>query len=234
MEEQNKSKPDLVDMAKKRRHLHLLEKLAKGKSDTPALSKSEIKELTSYELPPGSPAVVDTQEKVAKAFSVAVRTVQRWEREGMPITKKGDYDLTEIQAWRFIHRNRKQTKKEGKTNWEEEYRMWKAKEFQLKFLKLKGDLIPQKDVEAAFVQRIITVKRSLLALPRALAPQLTGLSTRELEVSLRSYIEEIIKNFSKESKLFKKDEKRHTGKLAARRNKGLGASAKAHSVRVGR
>ncbi|MCX5713037.1 MAG: hypothetical protein NTY47_08320 [Candidatus Omnitrophica bacterium] len=53
----------IVEMAKKRRHIHLLEKMQRGKSDTPSLSKSEIKELERLAADPSSPGIVDSQEK---------------------------------------------------------------------------------------------------------------------------------------------------------------------------
>lgn len=216
MEEQ--TKPNLIEMAKKRRHLALVEKLAKGKSSTPSLSRSEIHELERFELPPGSPAIVDTQEKVAKAFNVAVRTVQRWQRDGMPLTSDKRYDLADIQAWRIVNRKRKKSKQGSKEHWDTQFREFKARLAEIEYKKELGELIPKKDVEQAFIHRIITIKRGLLALPRYLPPQLKGMDAREIENILRTHIEELIDNFSKGGKLSKlKYEKRNTRRVASRR-----------------
>jgi hypothetical protein len=70
---------------------------------------------------------------------------------------------------------------------------------QLKALELaqkEGKLIPVEEVEAGRVARVTAVKRSLLAVPRALAPQLMGLEAREIEAILMEKMREICTRFS--------------------------------------
>jgi hypothetical protein len=64
-------KPNIVEIAKKKRHLYLYEKLHSGTPLTPA----ELKELEKFEEVDSATGVVDTKEKVAKALKVSVRTV---------------------------------------------------------------------------------------------------------------------------------------------------------------
>ncbi len=143
MNTENKQQ-NLIEMAKKRRHLHLVEKMAQGKAHTPALTKSEIKELESLELPEVPLSVVDSQEKVAKTFGVAVRTVERWVREGMPVASNGRYDLIAIRSWKLFRRGQYKSpngnKKKTSEDWDARYREAKAKlaeiEFQKKLEKL--------------------------------------------------------------------------------------------------
>lgn len=208
---ENEKRINVVEMAKRKRHIHLLEKLQKGKSLTP----TEIKDLSRYEEGPVQPGIVENQEQVAKAFGVSARTVRHWIKDNMPVTKDGRYDLKEIQAWRFIKGKRRDSgQKKNLDNWEAKYREFKAKTAEIEYRKKLGELIPRADVERGLVQIIIAVKRAFLALPRAMAPQLMGLEPRQIEALLNVRIKEIIKMFSEdrifaEKKIEKKSIKKH-------------------------
>ncbi len=202
MEDQNKLKPNLVEMAKKRRHLHLVEKLAKGKSFTPTLSRSEINELKKYEGDPGSPGIVDSQEKVAKIFGVACRTVERWVKDGMPMTSDRKYDLIDIRAWRENrrYRNNKSNKSNALENRKDTadafFRECKAKLAEIALKKALGELIPREVIERELVQVSLTIKHALLSLPKQVAPQLAGLEPRPIEIILSNRIKEIVNEFA--------------------------------------
>lgn len=189
-------KPKIIEMAKKRRHIHLLEKMQRGKANTPALSKTELKELEQFERDPNSPGIVDSQEKVAKIFGVATRTIERWAKDGMPVTPQGLYDLKDIRAWRQF-RKKPQKNAENKQNaWDVRFRKAKAELAELELKKRLGVLVSRETVERELIQISLTIKRALLALPRQVAPQLFGLEPRRIEALLRSRIEEIIQKFS--------------------------------------
>ena len=84
-------KQNLAEIARKKRHLYLIEKMQSRKP----LTAQEIAELEQFEAEPLGPAIVKTMEEVAKVMDVAYRTVQRWKKDGMPTTKEGLYDLDE-------------------------------------------------------------------------------------------------------------------------------------------
>jgi len=116
-------KPNIVEIAKKKRHLYLYEKLHSGTPFTPA----ELKELERLEAESDLPnGVVDTKEKVAKALNVSVRTVYYWAKEGMPVTPEGHYDLLEIKAWRMTQQSYRDVRDTEKEKWDIEYRKNKA------------------------------------------------------------------------------------------------------------
>lgn len=202
MVEANKTdkNPNLVEMAKKKRHIFLIEKLQKGKTLTP----KELKELAAFESGPNSPGIVPTQEEVAEAFKVSVRTVAYWARDGMPVTEDEQYDIREITAWRMMLQGRGGKKKNPDTgdpdtvDWETEYRKFKALLIEIDYEKALGDVIPREDVEKGRVARILAVKRALIALPRALAPQLIGSDPREIEAIIMDRIREVISKFAGE------------------------------------
>jgi phage terminase Nu1 subunit (DNA packaging protein) len=188
----------IIEMAKKRRHIHLLEKMQRGKSNTPSLKPSEIKELEKLASDPNSPGIVDSQEKVAKIFNVSVRTVARWAKDGMPVTPQGMYDLLDIRAWRLV-KNKRAGAKEKENNqdlWDSRYREYKARLAEITLKKATGDLIPKETIERELVQVSLTVKHAFLGLPKQVAPQLAGLDPRPIEVILSKRIKEIINEFA--------------------------------------
>ena len=192
-EESKHNKPNILEVAKKKRHIHLLQKIQQGGT----LSAGEIRELQKLEgveLPVGT---VETQEQVAKAFKVALRTVQRWTREGMPKTSEGFYDIIEIQAWRIMKKTHGQaTTDSDKEKWDTKFRQMKALLAEMEYKKRLGELMTREEVEEGRVRRILVVKRALLSLPNRLAPQVVNLDVRKAGEIIRIRVEEIINNFA--------------------------------------
>jgi len=108
--EEVKPKQNLADIARKKRYLHLIEKMHSG---TP-LTKPEIRELEEFEKEPEAPTVVKSAEEVAQFMDVSERTVYRWRNEGMPVTKDGYYDLERIRVW-FEEREKPETARVKRT-----------------------------------------------------------------------------------------------------------------------
>ncbi len=185
-------KPNLIEMAKKRRHLHLVEKLAKGKSFVPTLSKGEIHELEKFEIPAGSPAIVDTQEQVAKMFRVSTRTVQYWQKDGMPLTKDKRYDLIDIHKWRMLRAK----KREKRPTHKDELDKWKIEKIKIEVLRLRGELIAIKEVENELIQISVTMRRHLLELKHSLPTLLKGREPKEMESIIGNKVEYILSFFS--------------------------------------
>lgn len=187
------SGPNIIEMAKKKRHLSLLSKLQSGGT----LGPNEIKELSTFEGPgEESQWILNTQLDVAKFFKVRRRTVERWVAESMPTREDGRYDIRAIYLWRETREKQKKLPFDKKINWEDIKEEYQAKIKKLEYEKLVGDVIPKEEVERERVARIIAVKRKLLSLPRALALQLVGLDPREIEVRLNERIGEIIDAFA--------------------------------------
>lgn len=189
----SEKKPNVLELAKKKRHIHLLQKIQLGQT----LSAGELRELQKLEgteLPAG---VVETQGDVARAFKVAVRTVQRWAKDGMPQTPEGFYDITEIQAWRLLKENQVAASDTDKEKWDTKFRQMKALLAEMEYKKRLGELVTLEEVEEGRVQRILAVKKALLSLPRRVAPQVAGLDVRSAQSVLEKRIHEIIDNFAK-------------------------------------
>lgn len=211
------NKQSIAELADKRRYLYLVEKMQRG-----ALTRAEIVELRRYEAGPLPDTIVKTAEEVAKVMEVTYRTVQRWKREGMPVTKEGFYDLEEIKAW-HLSTLAKGKRAKGKDFWDEKISKFKAGLLELELLETSGMLLPKEEVEQDRINRIMTVKRTFLALPTRMAPILAMKEPREIEGLLYEAVCEIIDEFAgarqdEQNKLLGKeagpaglDERRETG-----------------------
>lgn len=234
----NPNKLNVVEMAKKQRHIHLYEKLQQKK----ILSRSEINELNKYEGPETTDGVVDTAARVAKAFGVSLRTVMYWIRDGMPVRSDKQYDLKDIQAWRVARKDKRGTQSSDKKNlayWESEYREYKARKEKALYLKSIGSLIEREKIENDLIALITVIKRVFLALPRGLAPTLVGLEPREIEEKLAEKINEAITLFAQE-KIFvekkavkRRDKNRKTKNMDQSDPGSVGAPAAPDGVAVG-
>jgi len=92
--EKEQNKLNIIEMAKKKRHIYLLEKLQKNQP----LSRAEINELGPLEQGSIPLGYVATQEEVAEIFTVSARTVRRWVENGMPRDPQG-YNIKKISEW---------------------------------------------------------------------------------------------------------------------------------------
>ena len=217
---EGESKPDIVKIAKSRRHLKMMEDLQQGKT----LSPAEIRELDEYETEKDADdtALLVSQIQVAKLFKVDTRTVRNWMDAGMPVAAKGKYNLAEIVPWKIL---RDQPSSADAAVWiakcheiRARWTGYKAELEEVKVKTVKGRLVPRDEVERGLVQVSIAIKQALLALPRSMAPRLTGMETREIEAILRERVEEIINLFAKDQIFGRpskrvKVEKRKTGDL---------------------
>lgn len=196
------TRPNVIEIAHKKRHIHLLEELQTNKS----LPQSKIRELQKYEGGPIMPGIVTTQQDVSKAFGVSVRTVERWIRDDMPVMSDGKYKLLDIDNWRLLRQKKKEVRghSDEKELWDIKLKENKAKMAELALKKATGELLPKGDIEKILDQMISTFKRQILSLPRIMAPQLQGLEPREIEALLSARLREIIGAFAQGKRLFKK------------------------------
>lgn len=142
---------------------------------------------------------VKTQTEVAAFFNVSLRQVQNWIKDGCPKQQaNGLYDLQKIVEWRQAKQTSKR-KPLKKNKWEEKYRRAKALLAETELKKKTGDLMDRKTVEDGRVQRILEVKRRLLALPHQLAPQVIGKDIREVEAIIETRIIEVINAFARKN-----------------------------------
>ena len=186
---------EVIEIAKKKRHLHLIAKLQEGKS----LAKSELKELEIFEQGGVKTGCVENREKVAAAFGVSKRQVERWVKiENFPVMPDGTYNLLHIKQW---HENRKKKKpvdisEESIEYWELQVKKATAQLKQTELARLKGQLISADEVEQGRVQRVISLKNSFLGLGRSLAALLEGLEPTEIQAHIDDRVTYILNEYA--------------------------------------
>lgn len=190
---------DILQMAEKKRHIYLLERMHKGKT----LTKKELQELREFEskgkkpteVKQSNPNIVSSPQKLAKALQCTTRTVRNWIGEGMPVRADKTFDIEAVRSWRNDRDNRR------KTPTEEEKINIEIKKQQLQKLKDEssartGELISRAEVDKKNAAKVLAVKQQLLAMPRALAKALEHLEARQIEAILKDKINDAIRKFS--------------------------------------
>lgn len=184
----------IVSIAKKNRHILLLNKLKTGK-----LSRAEIIELEHYEEAQANKkidtTILKTAKDIARELKVTVRTAQYWIKDGMPRMKDGTFDLESIKNWRESKSQTLGTHTTFKDKWEIELRQYKALKAKQEYLKEKGELLDRKTVMAEQAYQIEEVKKKFLGLGMQVAPVLVGLGVREIHARIDEAVKAIIKSF---------------------------------------
>jgi phage terminase Nu1 subunit (DNA packaging protein) len=194
MHRKPEKKVNVIELAEKKRHLHLLERLQKGVVP----SKADLKELKRFESGEAGAGVVETQHDVAKCFGVSARTVAYWATDGMPVRPDGRFELAEILRWKK-EREALRANGNGSLNddWDEKDKEYKAKQRELEFRKSSGELIEVRDVEKTAFETARKVRDNFLMLPDRLAPILAA-ETDQIKVKniLSNEIREILKGLA--------------------------------------
>lgn len=214
MTKKKNKKLDSIALAKQQRYVYLLNKI----KDNQVLTKQELEELQELESDPKekekkkiikrdflSELIIKTQKEAALYAGCDERTIRRWVRNGMPVTKNGFYLKHILDHYK---------KTGGKDYNTEQHRQLKAgadiKEIKAKLLdfelKIKTkELLSAKEVEEGRIKRIHAVKRLLTALPRKMASKLAGKKTRQIQKKLNEEIDYILRTFSGDASEFTKD-----------------------------
>ena len=158
-----------------------------------------------------APAIVDTVDDLARMFGKTTRTIYRWVDRGMPVMRDGRFELSAVEAWRKRKKgagskvlaageSQAQAHQEGEDKdwWDKEGKRWQAQLRELDYRKRRGELIERKRVEDEFVSRVHQVKAALLALERALPPDLVACRTeREMSEIIRRRVRGMLEGFAR-------------------------------------
>ena len=141
--------------------------------------------------------IIKTQKEAAEYAGVNTRTIRRWVKADMPLTKDGHYIKSMLDFYK---------KNEGKQPTEDKNRQQKAeadlKETKAKLaqreLELKtGELIRREDIEKGRIARIQAVKRGLLGLGRKLAKRIATMKNpRKIEALITEEVRYLIEGFA--------------------------------------
>lgn len=203
-----------VEIAQKQRHLFLLGKIKSNQH----LTKSELDELEELETRAknkkkaqsgkGTKAqsnkaaiadnqIIKTQKEASEYASVNTRTVRRWAKADMPLTKDGYYIKSMLD---FYKKNEGQQPTEDKNRQqkaEADLKETKAKLAQMELELKTGELIRREDIEKGRIARIQAVKRGLLGLGRKLAKRVAAIKNpRKIEAIITEEVRYLIEGFA--------------------------------------
>ena len=198
---------DVVEVATKTRHLHLLRKLKGGRM----LTAAETRELAKFEKKTGrkkkakkktariaDEQIIKTQKQAAAYAGTTPRTIRRWVEEGMPVTEDGHYIRGMLDIFK-ANKGRQQTETKTKSeSADAEYKDAKAKLMQMELELKRGQLVPKQDYDKRDIARILAVKRALLGQGRKLANKLAVMKNpRKIQSIIDSENRSIIEGFAK-------------------------------------
>ncbi len=189
-------KMDIVQIAKKKRHLDILSRLQQGRP----LSRKDIEELKGYENDMAC-NFLKTPEDVAEKFAVSKRTIYRWIDAGMP-GQPGKYVLSDIQVWKNSIKKDGAEKSGARVDWGARYREAKARREERLNAVEEGKLIPIADVEKQLISVCVAMKARLLAISKSVAPKLEGEDIRVREKIISDEVRWAINDIASD-KIFK-------------------------------
>jgi len=199
---------NLIEIARKKRYISLVEKLQRG-----TLSAKELKELEEFEK--------SEQKKETDVFDGTVdlgtisvflekspRMVRRYIKQGMPVIRDASgeisrFKVSDVFKWFYASQNPEDGSKDY---WENEYRKNRAKLSELELKQKEGELIPFADHTSIVKNQIRGIKAGFLRLPKYIAPKLyqqePKVMCEMLDAELRYIINQFagVKNGDKNSK----------------------------------
>lgn len=195
MDEKNQN---LVELAKKKRYIALVEKLGRG-----SLGPKELKELEEFEKVEQAKetGVIDGTVDlgiISIYLEKSSRMVRRYVSQGMPVIRDSSGELSRFKVndvFKWVYGNKgKDT--EDKDYWENEYRKNRAKLSELELKQKEGELIPFADHVSVVKNQIRGIRAGLLRLPKHVAPKLHQQDPKLICEMLDQEIRYIINQFA--------------------------------------
>ena len=152
---------------------------------------------------PASDKILSDIDALSVALGKSRRTLFRWKKVGMPVLHDGRYSLADIRAWfdrkeGIVPSQADPTPEDGKAFWDKEGKKHQVRLRELDYKKRKAELVERSTVEELFVARIQGVKQGLLALERALPPELVHAKTeREMAPIIRARVRALLEAFAR-------------------------------------
>lgn len=196
MDEKNRN---LVEIAKKKRYIALVEKLGRS-----SLSSKELKELEEFEKSEQRPlaGVVDGTVDLPTLciyFDKSPRMIRRYVQQGMPVTRDAAGEIArfkvgEVFKWYYCRNDTEDDN--GKEYWDKEYRKNRAKLSEIELKQKEGEVIPFEDHVSIVKNQIRGIKAGFLRLPKHVAPKLYQQDPKVIYEMLDQEIRFIIEQFA--------------------------------------
>ena len=172
MDEKNRN---LVELARKKRYIALVEKLGRG-----SLSQKELKELESFEKESEKP-LKDIIDETVDLPTLCIflekspRMIRRYVRQGMPVIRDRDGEISRFKVsavFKWYYSGKGADEDGGKDYWDNEYRKNRAKLSEIELKQKEKELIPFADHVSIIKNQIRGIKSGFLRLPKTIAPRL--------------------------------------------------------------
>lgn len=171
MDEKNRN---LIEIAKKKRYIALVEKVQRG-----TITSKELKELEGFEESIDKPKVFDGTvdlPTLAIYFEKSPRMIRRYVKQGMPVIrdKVGEisrFHVSEVFKW-YYRFQLGVDENDSKDYWDKEYKKNRAKYSEMIRKKEEGNLIPFEDHLSIVKNQVRSIKAGFLRLPKHIAPRL--------------------------------------------------------------
>jgi len=189
---------NLIKLARKKRHIHLVEKLGKG-----SLSQKEMDELAEYEkeaegqVPVLADGTVDLVT-IAIYLEKSVKSIRRYVDAGMPAVKNPTGEILRFKvsdAFKWFY-SREGYDDGSRTKWDIEYRKNKAKLSEIELKEKERELIPHEEHISILKNQIRGIKAGFLRLPKYVAPRLYQQEPKVICEMLDNELRYIIGQFS--------------------------------------
>lgn len=189
--------PDLGEVAKKQRHVALLDKVRRKDPLTPA----ELREFAELELKKAGNGtgeqIIRTQKEAAAFVGRNERTIRRWKREGMPTTAEGFYLKSFLNSFAQKEGGDNSEAKRRAQAAEADYKEIKTRLITLELQLKQGKLISIEEIRRGRVERIVAIKRAFLGLGRKVAPRIARMKdpakiTKLITTEIKNIIEGFI------------------------------------------
>jgi phage terminase Nu1 subunit (DNA packaging protein) len=120
-----------------------------------------------------------TRPALAQALGVHPQTITKWERDGMPVAKRGArgtssrYDRRAVETWLQAREQARQTSDVASLQLERARQARAQALVSLQIYQMRAkELLPKADVERVWAQHVAAVRAQLLTLPVTLADRL--------------------------------------------------------------
>lgn len=148
-----------------------------------------------------------TGVKLAGIYRLTTSAISAWHvKDGCPRNADGSYDLSVVIGWREgrIQAAADRAAEAGSGSVAlERWRVARAAQEEIRLAAMTGEYLPRAEVEEGRVARVLTLKRAMLGLPRAVAPVLAGMEPREIQAYLTDRIRAMIGEFAGVTKVRK-------------------------------
>ncbi len=195
MDEKNRN---LVEIAKKKRYIALVEKLGRG-----SLSSKELKELEEFEKSEQRPAgVIDGTVDLPTLcvyLEKSPRMIRRYVQQGMPVFRDAVGEIARFKVgdvFKWFYKKQGSEEDNGKDYWDKEYRKNRAKLSEIELKQKEGEVIPFEDHVSIVKNQIRGIKAGFLRLPKYIAPKLYQQDPKVICEMLDQEIRYIIEQFA--------------------------------------